>query len=181
MLLKNQHYVLEPDTVARCTPWMKVARRLKEEHEQLTEQLVFYQSIVKSINKATDAQKARNMLNMLKLDMTDCMRQLDEHSEWEEKEVFPVIDWYFGGLLKPSIMPSIWVMEKEHELGAVFVKSFIESVDELSLVGTMEQIQQATAHLVQACYILLEHFALEEELIFPLADQLLTDTDYFYS
>jgi hemerythrin-like domain-containing protein len=139
------------------------------------------EAVAKSVYQEDDPKRSRMTLRILKLRMTDFIDQLHEHSVCEEREVFPVIDLYFRRLMKPSITPSIWVMEKEHELADLFVKSFMEAVDALSERSSSEQNRQTAAHLVQACLILTEHFELEEELIFPLADEMLTDIDFFYS
>lgn len=173
--------VLEIECVARCTPWLQTSRRLKEEHDSLTEQLADIQAAAKSLYEENDPARSRIALKILKLRMADFINQLHDHSVWEEREVFPVIDLYFRRLMKPSITPSIWVMEKEHELADLFVNSFMESVDALPEISTMEQNRGSVAHLVQACLILSEHFELEEELIFPLANEMLTEIDYFYS
>ncbi|MCZ8514791.1 hemerythrin domain-containing protein [Paenibacillus filicis] len=181
MSLTKERHVLELDSVARYTPWWQSTKRLKEEHDALTERLDHMKALVKSVYDEKDPARSRITLKILKLRVNDFISALKEHSEWEERDVFPVIDLYFRRLMKPSITPSIWVMERDHELAVLFVNSFVDAVDALPEKSTLEQNRQTAAHLMQACLILSEHFELEEDLIYPLADEMLTDIDYFYS
>ncbi|MFC0212212.1 hemerythrin domain-containing protein [Paenibacillus chartarius] len=181
MTTTKEKHALDPESVARVSPWMEAAVRLKEEHQLLRDRIVRIQTCARSIYAELDPERSRIILEVLQLRMEDFMSQLHKHSEWEEKEVFPVIEIYNRRMFKPSITPSIWVMEKDHELADLFVASFNETVDALPMVCSVELARKAAANLDQACLILLEHLELEEELIFPLADELLTDIDYFYS
>ncbi|KIL41666.1 hypothetical protein SD70_06005 [Gordoniibacillus kamchatkensis] len=181
MVHAKESQALDPSNVACPSPWMLVSMRLKDEHDQLTEELQDIRFVAQSIYDETDTKRARAILQALKRRMVDFMRRLHAHSEWEEREVFPVVNLYFHRLLKPSITPSIWVMEKEQKLADLFAQSFFEAEEALPEAATREQNRQAAAHLLQACLILQEHFELEEELIFPLAEQMLTDIDYFHS
>lgn len=72
-------------------------------------------------------------------------------------------------------------MEKEQELADLFAKSFFETEESLPGAATKEQNHQAASHLLQACLILQEYFELEEDLIFPLVERMLTEIDNFHS
>ncbi|WP_313999500.1 hemerythrin domain-containing protein [uncultured Paenibacillus sp.] len=166
---------------ARPTDFMYAVGRLKEEHDRLNEQVKVLYTDALEAGRETDADTALRLLGGLRERTVAFALQLEAHSEWEEREMFPLVSDYFHKRTVPSITPSFWVMEKDHELALLFIGTFMELTEDNVPAARIDLIRQAASNMVQACLILQEHFRLEEELIFPLADEMLTDIDYFYS
>lgn len=155
--------------------------RLKEEHESMQLQLRDIRKMADSLYLLDDCDQGMCELIDLQDRVMVLIEDLDRHSEWEQKELFPILQTYFNRYMIPSITPSIWVMEKDHELAKQFTQSFIDGVNGMKPPIDKDFLKEMTSQLIQSCLILLEHFTLEEELVFPLADQLLTDMDYLFS
>lgn len=171
----------QPDYAAHPTQFLTIIERLKEEHEAMQLQLAEIRTMAGALYNETDCSKGLCKLVELQDRITVLVDELDAHAQWEEQELYPVLKTYFNRYLMPSITPSIWVMEKDHELAKLFVQSFIDGVNGAQAPIDQAFLKEMASQLIQACLILLEHFNLEEELVFPLADQLLTDIDYLFS
>lgn len=155
--------------------------RLSEEHEALREKLRMLETSAKELIISDVSEKGVRMIQQLQKQTDQFMDELARHSEWEESELFPFLLAYFQRQPAPSILPSFWVLEKDHQLGVSFIQSFNEAVAELAPFITKKRLAEAVAHLVQACLILNDHITMEEQLIFPLTEKVLTDLDYFFS
>ncbi|MCD1261014.1 hemerythrin domain-containing protein [Paenibacillus athensensis] len=166
---------------AHPTAFLTMVDRLKVEHAVLQQQLKEIRQLAGELYAAQDCASGPCRLIELQDRVLLITEDLDRHSKWEEEELFPVLQLYFNRKLLPSITPSIWVMEKDHELARLFVQSFIDGVNGMAEPIEEGFMKEMAAQLIQACLILSEHFTLEEELVFPMTDQLLKDLDYFYS
>ncbi|NEW05824.1 hemerythrin domain-containing protein [Paenibacillus sp. SYP-B3998] len=155
--------------------------RLKEEHEQLRSQLRILESNAKEVILIDDTAKGLQVLQQLRTQTAQFENELEQHSEWEEQELFPFLLTYFHRQMAPSIMPSFWVLEKDHQLGVSFIQSFNEAIIEAPPLIVKKRLVEAASNLVQACLILNDHFTMEEQLILPLTDKVLTDLEYFFS
>jgi iron-sulfur cluster repair protein YtfE (RIC family) len=170
-----------PHDTARMSEFLHAAERLKEEHERLREQLAIVYSLALKLGGEVRPDERLQQLRRLRQLTTALVARLDAHMKWEEGEMFPLISSYNNRSIAPSITPSLWVIEKGYELSGHFIQPFLELADAIVSGEQAEEVRQASAHLVQACLILQEHLQLEEELIFPVADEMLTDIDYFFS
>ncbi|MEK8126484.1 hemerythrin domain-containing protein [Paenibacillus filicis] len=166
---------------ARPTQFMEAIERLKDEHEELRSRLMDIRRQGDAVTKLKSAAEAALQLGELKISIGALMESLDRHAHWEEQELFPLLTRYFNKVQGPSILPSIWVMEKDHELAHMFVQSFYDAVDGPAIEGEKIHVKNAASHLIQACLILTEHLNLEEEVVYPMADQILTDIDSLFS
>ncbi|MEC0228484.1 hemerythrin domain-containing protein [Paenibacillus alba] len=155
--------------------------RLKDEHEALREKLRMIEHSAKELILIDDLAKGIQLVHALK-ELTDqFMDELEQHAEWEEKELFPFLFTYFDRQPQPSMMPSFWVLEKDHQLGLSFIQSFQEAILDAASFVVKKQLADTAAHLVQACLILNDHITMEEQLIFPLTENVLTDLESFFS
>jgi iron-sulfur cluster repair protein YtfE (RIC family) len=118
------------------------------------------------------------------------LRELKRHSVWEEEELFPILMHYSHKKIEPTIMPSLWVLEKDHELAVQYIESFVQAssallhtlrLEPLSGADLQREMKGGCDCLTQGCFILTAHFQMEEELLFPLAEDILTDMDYLFS
>ncbi|TXK76606.1 hemerythrin domain-containing protein [Paenibacillus sp. N3.4] len=155
--------------------------RLKEEHKELREKLRLLETSAKELILLDDSGKGIQLVQELRLLTDQFMIELERHSEWEDQELFPFLLTYFDRQPAPSMMPSFWVLEKDHQLGISFIQSFQEAIIDVTPLVVKKRLADAAAHLVQACLILNDHFTMEEQLIFPLTEKVLTDLEYFFS
>lgn len=165
---------------ARPTLFVEAVDRLKAEHDELRALLYNIRNKGNGVASASTIAAARARLQELRSDVTAMMKKLQQHADWEERELFPMLSRYFHRMYAPSILPSIWVMEKDHQLAELFVQSFMESVNGY-LAGQPIPVKETVSHLVQACLILTEHLNLEEEVVYPMTEQILTDLDSLFS
>jgi iron-sulfur cluster repair protein YtfE (RIC family) len=169
------------DYAAHPASFLSMVERLKEEHEAMQDQLKEIRTMAGEVYTLEDCTEGMCKLVRLQDRILVLIEDLDRHSEWEERELFPILQSYVNRYMKPSITPSIWVMEKDHDLAKQFVQSYIDGVNGMKAPIDRGFLKEMTSQLIQACLLLLEHFTLEEELVFPLTDQLLTDIDFLFS
>lgn len=155
--------------------------RLRGEHEELRGKLRMLETIAKELMVLEDSVKGIQLIQELRKQTDQFVEELDRHSDWEEQELFPFLLTYFHRQPAPSMMPSFWVLEKDHQLGMSFIQSFQEAVIEVTPLVVKKQLADVAAHLLQACLILNDHFTMEEQLVFPLMENVLTDLESFFS
>ncbi|MDD9266768.1 hemerythrin domain-containing protein [Paenibacillus sp. GCM10023248] len=155
--------------------------RLREEHDRLRYQLRILETSAKEVGLLNDPAKGIQVLHDLRQQTSAFVQALERHAEWEDQELFPFLQDYFDRQPVPSITPSFWVLEKDHQLALLFIQTFHEAVIDLTPLVAKKQLVEATAHLIQACLILNDHLTMEEQLVFPLAEKVLTDLEYFFS
>ncbi|MFD0698192.1 hemerythrin domain-containing protein [Paenibacillus sp. GCM10027628] len=155
--------------------------RLREEHDRLRQQLKVLETSAKEIGHLNDPAKGIKVLQSLRRQASEFVEALERHAEWEDQELFPFLLEYFHRQVAPSITPSFWVLEKDHQLALLFIQTFHDAVIDLTPLVVKKQLVEASAHLIQACLILKDHFAMEEQLVFPLTEKVLTDLEYFFS
>lgn len=152
---------------------MSMVQRLKEEHGVLKEKVTVLYSKAVEFNENPDTGNWK-LLPPLRTEAQLLMKELDEHDEWEEKELYPTITEYFNLNIGPTITPSIWVLKKEYGQAKRLIRPFLdvcvkiffeENPEILYNSQTIAQIKLAVADLLQACLILQEHFEMEENLI----------------
>ncbi|NOV01993.1 hemerythrin domain-containing protein [Paenibacillus planticolens] len=163
-----------PDELAYATD------RLRAEHEELREKLRELETGAKEVIVSDDLVKSKQLVQELRDQTQQFVEMLERHSEWEERELFPFLLTYFDRHSAPSILPSFWVLEKDHQLGLSFIESFQEAVGKVTPLVPKKQLAEITAHLVQACLILNDHFTMEEQVVFPITEQVMTDLELFF-
>jgi iron-sulfur cluster repair protein YtfE (RIC family) len=171
----NLDYAVHPTSI------LSMVDRLKKEHVAMQDQLKEIRTMAGEVYMLEDCTEGMCKLVSLQDRILVLIEDLDRHSEWEERELFPILQNYFNQYMMPSITPSIRVMEKDHDLAKQFVQSYMDGVNGMKAPIDRGFLKEMTSQLIQACVLLLEHFKLEEELVFPLTDQLLTDIDYLFS
>lgn len=159
--------------------------RLMQEHELLREQLKTLEIAAKNIKQLQDLSKGVSVLRMLTEQTSAFVASLDSHAKWEDEELFPFLQAYQHRMTAPSIAPSFWVLEKDHQLAMLFIESFQEAaaqaVKPAAAALVKQRMEEAAGNLIQACLILSDHLTMEEQLVFPLTEQVLTDLEYFFS
>ncbi|MFB9324868.1 hemerythrin domain-containing protein [Paenibacillus aurantiacus] len=179
---------LEPGNSARISGFMELAQRLQREHEQLKDRCGALCELSRRAASSTSLIEAAPLLSELRTQAASLLALLERHSTWEDGELFPFFSRYYKLKMEPTIMPSLWVLEKDHELAVQFFESFLQKSDALIGLLSMDtqgakltEVKQSCDDLTQGCLILTSHFEMEEELIYPMAEDILTDMDYLFS
>lgn len=141
--------------------------QLKREHGPLREKLEGLSKLTEQIGKEIDVTQT---FAQLKISVEVFKAELDPHSEREEGVLFPMMGQYIGMTTGP-----IAVMEYEHEQAKMHIKAFLEKAENANL--TAEEMN-AGAELVKNAYtILTDHFTKEENVLFPMAERMLSDEE----
>ncbi|WP_251028403.1 hemerythrin domain-containing protein [Bacillus sp. ISL-18] len=141
--------------------------RLKGEHPALRAQMEGLYSLTKKMDQEIDVEA--NFKELI-IKVKEFKGALDPHSEREEGVLFPMMGVYIGTTSGP-----IAVMEYEHEQAKSNIGAFLQRAE----VGesTTEE-KKKLAELVQNAYfILTDHFNKEENVLFPMAERMLSDEE----
>ena len=141
--------------------------QLKEEHKGLYAMLDGICSLVEKIEN--DEEIAVNFAE-LRNKVSEFKAVLDPHSEREENVLFPMMGAYIGTTSGP-----IAVMEYEHDQAKEYIRSFLEKSE---TVQTSDDEMKNVNDLAKNAYLILtEHFAKEENVLFPMAERMLSDEE----
>jgi len=70
-------------------------------------------------------------------------------------------------------MGPIAVMEYEHELAKQNLKKFLEAVEQLEGTADAGRAKEIASYALQAHAVLTDHFMKEENVLFPMAENML--------
>ncbi|WHY93400.1 hemerythrin domain-containing protein [Neobacillus cucumis] len=145
----------------------KGLKQLKGEHPPLLDQLDELFKLTKQIEDEKDIEQN---FTVLITKVKEFKAELDPHSEREEGVLFPMMGAYIGTTSGP-----IAVMEYEHDQAKLKIAAFLEKAEN-------DQISSAEkknlADLIKNAYLILtEHFSKEENVLFPMAERMLTDEE----
>lgn len=97
--------------------------------------------------------------------------ELEPHSNREEGVLFRMMEKYTGVGTGP-----IAVMEYEHDQAKMFIGTFLEKTNQAEALSV--EIQKKYALLIRNAYFTLtEHFSKEENVLFPMAERMLSDDE----
>ncbi len=154
--------------VALCAP----LARLKEEHVPLRAQMDDYYAFAQTIGKDESVADYSDKLRELLTKVNEFVAELDPHSLREEDALFPMMAKYIGRETGP-----IAVMEYEHDQAKQQLKHFRETMETLGAPVGAEQAKTIAAYAINAYLILTEHFMKEENVLFPMAEQMLSEAE----
>lgn len=178
----NMPYKPQVDSgTAHITELSVLMERLKEEHIELRQVLDDMESQAVQAELEADKHRALASLLHLRLWTLAFKEELDRHSEWEERELFPFLNAYFNKSKVPTMTPSLWSLENDHELAMSYMQSFLRSVHGLKSDSDAMRMKQTAAYLTQACRMLRNHLEKEELIVYPMAEKVLTDIDSLFS
>ncbi|MDR6124396.1 MULTISPECIES: hemerythrin domain-containing protein [Bacillaceae] len=142
-------------------------KQLKSEHPPLLEQLEKLYTLTQNIDQELNVEE--DFIELIE-QVKAFKAALDPHSEREEGVLFPMMGTYIGTTSGP-----IAVMEYEHDQAKTNIGSFLTNA-EVTEASTEEK--KRLAELIQNAYfILTEHFSKEENVLFPMAERMLTDEE----
>ena len=142
--------------------------QLKREHGPLREQMDAFAREAADIGIDREIADWSGPLAALKQKVDAFVRELDPHSEREEGTLFPLMARYIGRETGP-----IAVMEYEHEQAKHFLKQFQDAVERAKEPVDAAQAQHIASYAIQAHAILSDHFMKEENVLFPMAENML--------
>ena len=149
---------------ALCAP----LAQLKREHGPLREQMDAFAREAAEIGKDGEVADWSGLLAALKQRVDAFVSELDPHSEREEGVLFPLMANHIGRQAGP-----IAVMEYEHYLAKQNLKKFAEAVEQLRGAADAVRAKEIASYALQAHTVLTEHFRKEEQVLFPMAENLL--------
>ncbi|MDQ0216437.1 hemerythrin-like domain-containing protein [Oikeobacillus pervagus] len=143
--------------------------RLYQEHSPLNEMKQDLYERAKQTSSSTDP---RNHLLQLREKVLSFQRALDQHSRREEDGLFEMMTAHIGKELGPIAM-----MEYEHSLANENIRLFLEQTSLMSDKLTKEEALGFAQYIVTAYEVLTSHFMKEESVLFPMAEQMLSDEE----
>jgi iron-sulfur cluster repair protein YtfE (RIC family) len=150
-----------------------MVERWKEEHLKMRNQLKEIRKMAASLYSLEDCSIGMCKLIEMQDQILSLVEELEQHADWEEQELFPVLHTYLHPTTALSITRSLTVLEQDHDLAKKVVQSYVDGVNGMKVPIDLEFMQLMISELVTACLILLKHITLEEELVYPLADLIL--------
>lgn len=139
-------------------------KRLKEEHPPLLEMLDELLALCTKIKQEQEQAVFAQLINKVQ----GFMKELDPHSQREEGVLFRMMETYLGVGVGP-----IAVMEYEHDQAKGYIGKFLEKTKQTEAMTKEEMIENARL-IENAYYTLVDHFAKEEQVLFPMAENMLS-------
>lgn len=143
--------------------------QLRQEHIPLREQMEELFQSAQKIGENPAVEDWRNDLSDLKEKAVLFEENLDPHSKREEGYLFPMMAKYIGSDTGP-----IAVMEYEHQQGKENLQAFISKAEQVTEPLDAKRAKEISSYLIEAYYILSQHFMKEENVLFPMAERMLS-------
>lgn len=141
--------------------------RLKGEHPALRAQMEELYSLTQKMDQEIDVEA--NFIELI-IKVKEFKGALDPHSEREEAVLFPMMGVYIGTASGP-----IAVMEYEHDQAKSNIGAFLQKAE---VSESINEEKKKLAELVQNAYfILTDHFNKEENVLFPMAERMLSNEE----
>lgn len=144
-------------------------QQLKEEHPPLLAKL---DQLLHLSLKIEEGEQMEENFALLRPAVQDFLADLEPHSDREEGVLFEMMAAYIGREMGP-----IAVMEYEHDQAKRFIGTFLHNTKDAGKVYTEDQIRQNAELIKNANYTLVSHFAKEESILFPMAENLFTEEE----
>ncbi|MGG3563421.1 hemerythrin domain-containing protein [Neobacillus rhizosphaerae] len=142
-------------------------KQLKSEHPPLLEQLEKLYTLTQNIDQELNVEE--DFIELIE-QVKAFKAALDPHSEREEGVLFPMMGTYIGTTSGP-----IAVMEYEHDQAKANIGSFLTNAGVTE--ASTEKMKKLAELIQNAYFILTEHFSKEENVLFPMAERMLTDEE----
>jgi hemerythrin-like domain-containing protein len=143
-------------------------QQLKNEHVSLRADMDLFYEITEEIeyDSGSDVIQMFRELYRHILAFTD---KLLAHSRREEEGLFPMVSRHLGENDR-----TIETMEREHEKAEQHLDDFLSEADKAGSKISENDVQWIVVYAVQAHATLTQHFAKEEKMLFPLAENILS-------
>ncbi|MBP1933689.1 hemerythrin domain-containing protein [Ammoniphilus resinae] len=140
-------------------------KQLFDEHGPLRKQMEDFYVMAQEL-KGTDEQSG---LQDLYEKVKQYVGELDPHSQREEGVLFPMMANYIGRETGP-----IAVMEYEHDQAKKNLQLFLDGYSSMNGQADQGKVDELAGYAIQAYMILTDHFMKEENVLFPMAEKMLS-------
>jgi len=154
-----------PSDIDICPP----LRQLKTEHGPLLEQMDAFREMAMEIGQDENRVDWSMALSVLRDKVERFVKELDVHSRREEDVLFEMMAKHIGREVGP-----IAVMEYEHDTAKGLLKQFLQAARAVDGMVNREQAIRIACDVISAEAILSQHFLKEEQVLFLMAEQLLS-------
>ncbi|MGG4443088.1 hemerythrin domain-containing protein [Brevibacillus fortis] len=144
--------------------------KLKDEHLSLAEQMNELVNLANNLKSTAEPTKRKKGLTELHELASSFRAELEKHSRREEEDLYPLMANYIERDMGP-----IAAMEEEHDLIHESLMSFMRIVEKEKSAPV--EIAAVHTQLLMAVEILMEHFFKEENVLFPMAEYVLSDAE----
>lgn len=146
--------------------------RLRREHPPLWKRMEELAESARRIPDDAGSGGWRESLRSLEEKVRSFTAELDLHSKREEEVLFPMMAQYIGRETGP-----IAVMEYEHEQAKARLSEFLSEVEKLGGSAGAGDARRIAGKVEVAVQILSDHFLKEENVLFPMAERILSDAE----
>jgi hemerythrin-like domain-containing protein len=147
--------------------------QLRNEHEGLRATLIrMEETWHKIITQPTMSQKVAD-IQALAQRVEAYLNVLHAHAIWEDEVLFPMVSMYFQANAE-----QVHQIEADHAQAETDLRTFITIARAADAQMQEGQVQTVGMKLLHACRLLTNHFNVEEQIVFPLAEEILEDIDY---
>lgn len=165
--LLRRDWAMESSNVILSAP----LQQLKEEHVSLRADMNSFYEITEEIEYESGSAVVQLFAELYER-ISAFTHELKAHSKREDEGLFPMITRHLGENDK-----TIEVMEFEHEKAEQHLQDFLTEANKAGSTIDENKAQWITVYAVQAYTTLIQHFANEEKVLFPLAEKILSVND----
>ena len=161
----------DPKAINYCAP----LKQLINEHPSLLAKMAEFHQMVQAFEENESTENWNEAISQLHEKITIFIAELEPHSDREEDVLFEMMVKYIGREGGP-----IAVMEYEHNTAKLNLKEFMEKAS--AVKASSETVSRDEAinifrHLKIVYLTLTDHFMKEENILFPMAEQMLSDEE----
>jgi hemerythrin-like domain-containing protein len=143
-------------------------QQLKDEHVSLRSDMDLFYEITEEIEFASGPEVIQQFAELYQ-QISAFANKLKAHSKREEEGLFPVMSRHLGENDR-----TIEEMEHEHKKAEKHLEDFLTEAENAGPTIDENNVQWMTVYAVQAHATLIQHFAKEEKVLFPLAENMLS-------
>jgi regulator of cell morphogenesis and NO signaling len=143
-------------------------QQIKDEHVSLREDMNLFYEVAEEI-EFESGPAVVELFTKLHQQISAFTHKLKEHSKREEEGLFPLMNIHLGVNDR-----TIEMMEFEHEKAEQHLQDFLKEAERARATIDEDAAQWITVYAVQAYATLIQHFANEEKVLFPLAESILS-------
>lgn len=161
----------DPKEINYCAP----LKQLINEHPSLLAKMAEFNEMIKAFEEDDVSNDWIQAVNQLHEKIIIFISELGPHSDREEDVLFEMMVKYVGREGGP-----IAVMEYEHSTAKLNLKEFIDKVSAIKSETkpvSKEDALDLFSHLKIVYFTLTDHFAKEENILFPMAEKMLSDEE----
>ncbi|ADU31202.1 hemerythrin domain-containing protein [Evansella cellulosilytica] len=151
--------------------YCEAIQQLLEEHTVLRKEMTNFYYLASQLAYEPKRKDRHELLKNLANQIETFHKNIVAHSIKEGSYLFDVVAKYIGREDGP-----IEVMEKEHQIVKRHLNQFLKKYPNIN--GNIpEDIRELTSHIAAVFHTLTDHILKEEEVLFPLAEELLSDAE----